>query len=40
MLPKAVVQVESVADVLDDGYRWRKYGQKSIKGNLKPRYSS
>lgn len=27
-------------DVLDDGYRWRKYGQKFIQGNLKPRYPS
>ncbi|CAN8245431.1 unnamed protein product [Cochlearia groenlandica] len=24
-------------DVLDDGYRWRKYGQKSVKNNAHPR---
>ncbi|CAH8380635.1 unnamed protein product [Eruca vesicaria subsp. sativa] len=24
-------------DVLDDGYRWRKYGQKSVKNNDNPR---
>ncbi|KAJ9703271.1 hypothetical protein PVL29_004884 [Vitis rotundifolia] len=35
--PRVVVQVESESDVLDDGYRWRKYGQKVVKGNLNPR---
>ena len=25
-------------DVLDDGYRWRKYGQKSVKNNAHPRF--
>ncbi|KAJ4877152.1 putative WRKY transcription factor 56 [Raphanus sativus] len=24
-------------DVLDDGYKWRKYGQKSVKNNAHPR---
>ncbi|KAM6557587.1 hypothetical protein CsatB_004606 [Cannabis sativa] len=24
-------------DVLDDGYRWRKYGQKTVKNNSHPR---
>jgi WRKY transcription factor 2 len=36
--PRVVVQVESEVDILDDGYRWRKYGQKVVKGNPNPRY--
>ncbi|KAH6769535.1 Coatomer [Perilla frutescens var. frutescens] len=35
--PKVVVQIESEIDILDDGYRWRKYGQKVVKGNPNPR---
>ncbi|XP_074381235.1 WRKY transcription factor SUSIBA2-like [Apium graveolens] len=35
--PRIVVQIESEIDVLDDGYRWRKYGQKVVKGNPNPR---
>ncbi|XP_074562256.1 putative WRKY transcription factor 26 [Curcuma longa] len=31
--PKVVVQTMSDIDILDDGYRWRKYGQKVVKGN-------
>ncbi|CAM8925458.1 unnamed protein product [Rhodiola kirilowii] len=34
---KIMVQVESEVDILDDGYRWRKYGQKVVKGNPNPR---
>ncbi|KAH6779924.1 WRKY DNA-binding protein 56 [Perilla frutescens var. hirtella] len=26
-------QTRSEEDILDDGYRWRKYGQKSVKNN-------
>ncbi|KAL5058626.1 hypothetical protein RYX36_030230 [Vicia faba] len=35
--PRVVVQIESEIDILDDGYRWRKYGQKVVKGNPNPR---
>ncbi|MCO5556471.1 hypothetical protein L7F22_010020 [Adiantum nelumboides] len=35
--PRVVVQTTSEIDVLDDGYRWRKYGQKVVKGNRFPR---
>ncbi|KAK6913300.1 WRKY domain [Dillenia turbinata] len=37
MEPKIVVQTRSEVDLLDDGYRWRKYGQKVVKGNPYPR---
>ncbi|OMO71927.1 DNA-binding WRKY [Corchorus olitorius] len=30
-------QTTSEVDLLDDGYRWRKYGQKVVKGNPYPR---
>lgn len=36
--PHVVVQTVSEVDILDDGYRWRKYGQKVVKGNPNPRY--
>ena len=32
-----MVQTTSEVDILDDGYRWRKYGQKVVKGNPNPR---
>eukprot|EP00250_Pteridium_aquilinum_P011702 c20251_g2_i1 orf=337-2250(-) len=35
--PRVVVQTTSDVDILDDGYRWRKYGQKVVKGNNHPR---
>ncbi|KAF4355017.1 hypothetical protein F8388_026518 [Cannabis sativa] len=35
--PKIVIQIETAADILEDGYRWRKYGQKVVKGNPNPR---
>lgn len=36
--PRVVVQTVSEVDILDDGYRWRKYGQKVVRGNPNPRY--
>ncbi|XP_076904890.1 WRKY transcription factor SUSIBA2-like [Bidens hawaiensis] len=35
--PRVVVQTTSVVDIVNDGYRWRKYGQKLVKGNHNPR---
>ncbi|XP_059281984.1 probable WRKY transcription factor 2 [Lycium ferocissimum] len=35
--PRVVVRTISEVDILDDGYRWRKYGQKVVKGNPNPR---
>ncbi|XP_051214808.1 probable WRKY transcription factor 4 [Lolium perenne] len=34
---RIIVQTTSPVDLLDDGYRWRKYGQKVVKGNPHPR---
>lgn len=38
--PRVVVQTLSEVDILDDGYRWRKYGQKVVRGNPNPRYGT
>lgn len=37
MEERNVVETETEADNIDDGYRWRKYGQKVVKGNPHPR---
>ncbi|XWS60244.1 hypothetical protein CRYUN_Cryun07bG0019200 [Craigia yunnanensis] len=34
---KYAFQTRSQVDILDDGYRWRKYGQKTVKNNKFPR---
>lgn len=34
---RIVVQTISNVDKLDDGYWWRKYGEKVVKGNPNPR---
>ncbi|XP_050383965.1 probable WRKY transcription factor 24 [Argentina anserina] len=36
--PKYAFQTRSQVDILDDGYRWRKYGQKAVKANKFPSY--
>jgi hypothetical protein len=36
--PRFAFQTRSVNDILDDGYRWRKYGQKSVKNSAHPRF--
>ncbi|XWS22796.1 hypothetical protein CRYUN_Cryun29cG0066800 [Craigia yunnanensis] len=33
---KYAFQTRSQVDILDDGYRWRKYGQKAVKNNKFP----
>ncbi|XP_011037139.1 PREDICTED: probable WRKY transcription factor 43 [Populus euphratica] len=35
--PRFAFQTRSADDVLDDGYRWRKYGQKAVKNSKYPR---
>ncbi|CAL1355067.1 unnamed protein product [Linum trigynum] len=35
--PKYAFQTRSHVDILDDEYRWRKYGQKAVKNNKFPR---
>ncbi|KAL2575656.1 hypothetical protein GLYMA_16G031400v4 [Glycine max] len=35
--PRFAFQTRSEDDILDDGYRWRKYGQKAVKNNMHPR---
>ncbi|XP_061349918.1 probable WRKY transcription factor 24 [Gastrolobium bilobum] len=35
--PRFAFQTRSEDDILDDGYRWRKYGQKAVKNSIYPR---
>ncbi|WRX08062.1 WRKY domain - like 3 [Theobroma cacao] len=35
--PRFAFQTRSADDILDDGYRWRKYGQKAVKNSNYPR---
>lgn len=35
--PKFVVHAAGDVGISGDGYRWRKYGQKMVKGNSNPR---
>ena len=37
--PRFAFQTRSADDILDDGYRWRKYGQKAVKNSAYPRYN-
>jgi len=36
-IPRLVIETNSNVDHLDDGYLWRKYGQKKVKGSPYPR---
>eukprot|EP00271_Cylindrocystis_brebissonii_P006174 TRINITY_DN1880_c0_g2_i1.p1 TRINITY_DN1880_c0_g2~~TRINITY_DN1880_c0_g2_i1.p1 ORF type:complete len:684 (-),score=96.81 TRINITY_DN1880_c0_g2_i1:1869-3920(-) len=35
--PRLVIRAISDVDNMEDGYKWRKYGQKRVKGNPHPR---
>ncbi|KAB1215412.1 putative WRKY transcription factor 24 [Morella rubra] len=35
--PRIAFHTRSPDDILDDGYRWRKYGQKAVKNSIHPR---
>ncbi|KAI5655419.1 hypothetical protein M9H77_32606 [Catharanthus roseus] len=35
--PRVAFHTRSTEDILDDGYKWRKYGQKSVKNSSHPR---
>jgi hypothetical protein len=37
--PRFAFQTRSENDILDDGYRWRKYGQKAVKNSAFPRFT-
>lgn len=37
--PRFCFKTMSDVDVLDDGYKWRKYGQKVVKNTQHPRYT-
>ncbi|WOK93688.1 putative WRKY transcription factor 43 [Canna indica] len=37
--PRYAFQIKSQVDILDDGYRWRKYGRKTINNNKFPIYA-
>lgn len=36
--PRFAFMTKSEVDFLEDGYRWRKYGQKAVKNSPFPRY--
>ena len=35
--PRVALEMRSETDIIDDGYKWRKYGQKAIKDKKFPR---
>lgn len=36
--PRYAIKTRTDTDVMDDGYKWRKYGQKAVKKSPHPRY--
>ena len=37
---RVAFMTKSEVDQLEDGYRWRKYGQKAVKNSPYPRFTS
>ncbi|KAL8141619.1 hypothetical protein V2J09_014651 [Rumex salicifolius] len=37
IIPRVAFHTRSEEDILDDGFKWRKYGQKAVKNSLHPR---
>jgi hypothetical protein len=35
--PKITFRTRSQLEIMDDGYKWRKYGKKSVKNSPNPR---
>ena len=36
---RVAFRMKSEIDVVDDGYKWRKYGKKMVKNSPNPRYN-
>jgi hypothetical protein len=36
--PRYSIKTRTDVDVMDDGFKWRKYGQKAVKNSPHPRY--
>lgn len=36
--PRYAIKTRTEIDVMEDGYKWRKYGQKPVKNSPHPRY--
>jgi len=35
--PRYAIQTRSEIEIMEDGYKWRKYGQKAVKNSPNPR---
>lgn len=36
--PKHCIKTRTDVDIMDDSYKWRKYGQKAVKASPYPRF--
>lgn len=36
--PIYAIETRTDVDIMDDGFKWRKYGQKAVKNSPYPRY--